>query len=43
MAWKNIIINNCLIIIRNASWAANQHIKMIPEGSYKTEDWSNDY
>ncbi len=27
-----------LIIIRNASWAANQHIRMISD----TEDWSND-
>ncbi len=31
-----------LIIIRNVSWAANQHIRMISEGSCDTEDWSND-
>ncbi len=32
-----------LLIIRNVSWAANQHIRMIScEGSYDTEDWSND-
>ncbi len=24
------------------SWALNQHIRMISEGSYDTEDWSND-
>ncbi len=23
-------------------WAANQHIRMISEGSCDTEDWSND-
>ncbi len=26
----------------NISWASNQHIKMISEGSCDTEDWSND-
>ncbi len=31
-----------LILIRNVSWAANQHIRMISEGSCDTEDWSND-
>ncbi len=31
-----------LIIIRNVSWAVNQHIRMISEGSFDTEDWSND-
>ncbi len=30
------------LIIRNVSWAANQHIRMISEGSCDTEDWSND-
>ncbi len=30
------------LIIRNVSWAANQHIRMISEGSYDTEDWSDD-
>ncbi len=27
---------------KNVSWAGNQHIKMISEGSCDTEDWSND-
>ncbi len=31
-----------LITIRNVIWAANQHIRMISEGSCDTEDWSND-
>ncbi len=31
-----------LIIIRSASWAANQHIRMIFEGSCDTEDRRND-
>ncbi len=31
-----------LILIRNVSWAVNQHIRMISEGSCDTEDWSND-
>ncbi len=26
----------------NVSWAVNQHIRMISEGSCDTEDWSND-
>ncbi len=26
----------------NVSWAANQHIILISEGSCDTEDWSND-
>ncbi len=29
-------------LIRDASWAANQYIRMISEGSHDTEDWSND-
>ncbi len=28
-----------LITIRSVSWAANQHIRMISEGSCDTEDW----
>ncbi len=28
--------------IKNVTWAVNQHIKMISEGSCDTEDWSND-
>ncbi len=31
-----------LIIIRNVSWAVNQHIIMISEGSCDSEDWSKD-
>ncbi len=31
-----------LIINRNVSWALNQHIRLISEGSCDTEDWSND-
>ncbi len=27
---------------KNVSWAANQYIRMISEGSCDTEDWSND-
>jgi len=30
-----------LVTIRNVSWAANHHIRMISEGSCDTEDWSN--
>jgi len=29
-------------MIRNVSWAANQHIRMISEGSRDSEIWSND-
>ncbi len=29
-------------INKNVSWAANQHIRMISEGSCDTEDWRND-
>ncbi len=42
---KNIRQNKCFqhwLIRRNVSWAANQHIRMISEGSCDTEDWSND-
>ncbi len=28
--------------MKNVSWAANQHITMISEGSHGTEDWIND-
>ncbi len=27
---------------KNVYWTANQHIRMISEGSCDTEDWSND-
>ncbi len=33
------LFSTLIIIIKNA---ANQHIRMIPEGSCDTEDWSND-
>ncbi len=29
-------------IDNNVCWAANQHSRMISEGSCDTEDWSND-
>ncbi len=31
-----------LTILRHFSWAANQVIRMISEGSRDTEEWSND-
>ncbi len=31
-----------LTILRHFSWAANQVISMISEGSCDTEEWSND-
>jgi len=31
------------LIIRNAYWTRNQHIRRISEGSCDTEDWCNDY
>ncbi len=31
------------LIIRNVSWAPNQHIKMISEGSCDTENWSKGF
>jgi len=31
-----------MILLRNVSWAANHHIRLISEGSCDTEDWSND-
>ncbi len=30
------------LMVRNISWASNQRIRMISEGSCDTEDWSND-
>jgi len=30
------------LIITGVSWAPNQHIRIISEGSCDTEDWSND-
>ncbi len=43
--YKNMKQLNCfltLLIIINVCCAANQHIRMISEGSCDTEDWSND-
>ncbi len=39
---KKINFPQKLIIIRNIYWAANQHIRIITEGSCDTEDGSND-
>ncbi len=30
------------LLLMNDSWEANQHIRMISEGSCDTEPWSND-
>ncbi len=37
--WSSTAVFN---IDNKVSWAANQHIRMISEGSCDTEDWSND-
>jgi len=39
---RNKVAQPFLILTRNVSGAANQHIIMIYEGSCDTEDWSND-
>ncbi len=39
--YKNIKQYNCVIIIINVSWAQNQHIRMISEGSCDSKDWNN--
>jgi len=41
---KNFKQHNCFQhwLIRNVSWAENQHVRMISEGSCDTEDWSDD-
>ncbi len=39
--YNNSQVFSTWIIIRSVSWAANQHIIMISEASYDTEDWSN--
>ncbi len=39
---KNKLYSAVFNIIINVFWAANQHIRMIYEGSCDTEDWSND-
>ncbi len=38
----SVFFTRTLLIIINVSLAANQHIRMISEGSCDTEDWSND-
>ncbi len=42
MSIEKAKVFNIIMIIGNVSWAANQHIKMISEGSCDTEDWRND-
>ncbi len=39
---KILISTTVFNSIENVSWAPNQHIRMISEGSCDTEDWSND-
>ncbi len=41
-SWRKITFSKNQLIIKNVSWAANQHMRMISEGSCDTEDWSND-
>ncbi len=40
--WPSVVKLQINIIIIIYSWAANQNIRMICEGSCDTEDWSND-
>ncbi len=42
MHHKNMKQHNCFQYWYFVYWAANQHIRMISEGSCDTEDWSND-
>jgi len=39
---KNMRLFSTLLIIINISWASDPHIRVIPEGSCDTVDWSND-
>ncbi len=45
-SWKNVKCSHkninlfSILLRRNVSWAANQHIRMISEGSCDSEDWS---
>jgi len=39
---NNIKILCSTTVWRRVSWAENQHIRIISEGSCDTEDWSND-
>ncbi len=38
---SNITVLTLLVNIINISWAPNQHIQIISEGSFDTKDWSN--
>ncbi len=38
--YQVLFSETCIVV--NVSWASNHHIKMISDGSYDTEDWSND-
>ncbi len=40
--YKAAQLFSTLIIKINVSWAENQHISMISEGSYDTKDWSRE-
>jgi len=41
--YKNMMLQKLISTsIRNVSWAANHHIRVISEGSCDTEDWGND-
>ncbi len=42
MSKNTLKIQHCNTDNKNVSWAPNQHIRMISEGSRDTEDWSND-
>ncbi len=42
MKQSKLFLTLIIIIIITVSWAANQHIRIISEGSWNTEDWSND-
>ncbi len=40
--YTKIKLVSTLVIMRNVSWAENQHIRVISEALHDTEDWSND-
>ncbi len=39
----SILSSITMVIIRNVSWASNQHIRMISEWSCDTEDWKSHF
>ncbi len=41
--YQNIKQHKCLLILKIYIWALNQHIKIIFEALYDTENWSNGY